>query len=223
MCLHVHMHEHPAAGLTVWPDDRKSGRSCAHPAARTYSRTANLQVIVLASRKGGSGKTTLSSHLAVEAERAGAGRVALADTDPQGGLAAWYNARASETPIFVDVSRGLPAAIGACRNGGIDILFVDTPPSVTETIGAVVGHADLVVIPVRPSPNDLRAVGGTVEIVRRAGKPMVFVCNQITPAGAHHGGGGHCSQPAWHRGTVDDRQPRRLRDFNDGRPHGRRA
>jgi len=107
--------------------------------------------------------------------------VALADTDPQGGLAAWYNARKASTPIFVDVSRGLPAALEACRAGGVDLLFVDTPPSIAETIGAVVGHADLVVIPVRPSPNDLRAVGGTVEIVRKAGKPMVFVCNQVTP------------------------------------------
>ena len=140
-----------------------------------------MRVIVLASRKGGSGKTTLSSHLAVEAERAGAGRVALADTDPQGGLAAWYNVRKAETPVFVDVSRGLLTAIEACRAGSVDLLIVDTPPSVTETIGAVVTHADLVIIPVRPSPNDLRAVGGTVEIVRRAGKPMVFVCNQVTP------------------------------------------
>ena len=140
-----------------------------------------MHVVVLASRKGGAGKTTLSSHLAVEAERAGAGRVALADTDPQGGLAAWYNARAAQTPLFVDVSQGLPAAIEACRRGGIDILFVDTPPSVTETIAAVVAHADLVVVPVRPSPNDLRAVGGTVSLVGRARKPLVFVCNQVTP------------------------------------------
>jgi len=119
-----------------------------------------VHVVVLASRKGGAGKTTLSSHLAVEAERAGAGRVALADTDPQGGLAAWYNARAAQTPLFVDVSQGLPAAIEACRRGGIDILFVDTPPSVTETIAAV---------------------GGTVSLVGRARKPLVFVCNQVTP------------------------------------------
>jgi chromosome partitioning protein len=140
-----------------------------------------MQVIVLASRKGGAGKTTLSSHLAVEAERAGAGRVAIADTDPQGGLAAWYNARKADTPLFVNVSQGLPVAIEACRAGSVDILIIDTPPSLTETIGGVVAHADLVVVPVRPSPNDLRAIGGTVEIVRKSRKPMVFVCNQVTP------------------------------------------
>ena len=140
-----------------------------------------LQVIVLASRKGGAGKTTLSSHLAVEAERAGAGRVALADMDLQGGLAAWFNARAAQTPIFVDASKGLSAAVKACRAGGIDLLFCDTPPSVTDVIASVVKEADLVVVPVRPSPNDLRAVGGTVEIVATLRKPLVFAINQVTP------------------------------------------
>lgn len=137
--------------------------------------------MVLASRKGGVGKTTLSSHLAVEAERQGVGRVAIADTDPQGGLAAWYNVRAAQTPIYVDASKGLSAAVEACKVGGIDLLIIDTPPSVTDVISAVVSEADLVVVPVRPSPNDLRAVGGTVELVSRLKKPMVFVVNQVTP------------------------------------------
>ena len=136
---------------------------------------------MLCSSKGGVGKTTLSSHLAVEAERAGAGRIALADTDPQGGLAAWYNVRAATTPVFIDVSSGLAAAIAACKKGHIDILFVDTPPSATATISAVVAHADLCVVPVRPSPNDLRAVGSTVALIRKARKPMIFAINQVTP------------------------------------------
>lgn len=48
-----------------------------------------MHVLVLASQKGGAGKTTLSRHLAVEAERAGEGPVILIDADPQGGLASW--------------------------------------------------------------------------------------------------------------------------------------
>jgi chromosome partitioning protein len=140
-----------------------------------------LQVIVVASRKGGVGKSTFCSHLAVEAERAGGSRIAIADTDPQGGLAAWYNVRVAGTPVFVDASKGLAAAVTACREGGVDYLFVDTPPSVADVISAVIKEADLVVVPVRPSPNDLRAVGGTVELVAKAKKPMVFVCNQVTP------------------------------------------
>lgn len=140
-----------------------------------------MRIVSLVSRKGGVGKTSLSSHLAVEAARAEMSRVAIADTDPQGGLAAWYNIREAETPMFLDTSAGLPAAISACRKGRVDILFIDTPPSLTETISSVVACSDLVIVPVRPSPNDLRAVGGTVELVTRAKKPLVFVINQATP------------------------------------------
>ncbi len=61
-------------------------------------------VMSLASQKGGSGKTTLSGHIAVEAERQGAGPVAVIDADPQGSLADWWNARAAETPLFARTS-----------------------------------------------------------------------------------------------------------------------
>lgn len=139
-----------------------------------------MYVIALASRKGGAGKTTLASHLAVQAEAAGAGPVALVDTDPQGGLAGWWNARAAETPHWIDPAHGLPAAVTAARAAGYGLLVIDTPPSIAETIASVIEVSDLVVIPVRPSPNDLRAVGGTIEIARRARKRMVFIVSQAT-------------------------------------------
>jgi len=139
-----------------------------------------MYVIALASRKGGAGKTTLASHLAVAAEAAGAGPVALVDTDPQGGLAGWWNARAGATPRWIDPAAGLPATVTAARAAGYGVLVIDTPPSIAETIAGVIAVCDLVVIPVRPSPNDLRAVGGTIELVRRARKRMVFVVSQAT-------------------------------------------
>jgi chromosome partitioning protein len=137
-----------------------------------------MHVIALASRKGGAGKTTLASHLAVQA--AGDGPVAVVDTDPQGGLAGWWNAREADTPHWIDPVHGLPAAVTAARTAGYGVLIIDTPPSVAETIAGVIAVADLVVIPVRPSPNDLRAVGGTIEIARQARKRMVFVVSQAT-------------------------------------------
>ena len=54
-----------------------------------------MRILTIASQKGGAGKTTLTAHVAVEAERAGAGPVAVIDTDPQGSLMAWWNTRST--------------------------------------------------------------------------------------------------------------------------------
>ncbi|MDE2181483.1 MAG: ParA family protein [Alphaproteobacteria bacterium] len=140
-----------------------------------------MYTIVTASQKGGSGKTTLSGHLAVEADRAGAGPVALIDTDPQGSLAQWWNARAQPTPHFVKVGLlDLGEALTHLRKAGFRLAVIDTPPAITASISHVVGFADLVIIPTRPSPHDLRAVGATVDIAERHEKPVIFVLNGAT-------------------------------------------
>lgn len=141
-----------------------------------------MRVIVFASQKGGSGKTTLSGHVAVAAEQAGAGPVALIDTDPQGSLAKWWNVREQEKPLFIQsVFSNLFQDLDQARNEGFKLVVVDTPPAVTRAISEVVGFADLVVVPTRPSPHDLRAVGATVDIVEAKNKTMVFVINGATP------------------------------------------
>lgn len=141
-----------------------------------------MQVIALASQKGGSGKTTLAGHIAVQAQRAGGGPVALVDTDPQGSLADWWNERAAETPFFARTTIAqLPEDIRRMRVLGIKLLVIDTPPAITATIIEVIRLSDLVVVPTRPSPHDLRAVGATVELVESVGKPLVFVVNGATP------------------------------------------
>ena len=140
-----------------------------------------MHVLVLASQKGGSGKTTLSGHLAVEADLAGIGPVALIDTDPQGSLSHWWNARHSATPYFAEVGMlDLGEALAQLRDAGIKLAIIDTPPAITSSISEVVKHADLVVVPTRPSPHDLRAVGATVDIAERHGKPLLFVVNGAT-------------------------------------------
>jgi chromosome partitioning protein len=141
-----------------------------------------MHVLVMASQKGGSGKTTLSGHLAVEADQAGIGPVALIDTDPQGSLSHWWNSRASGTPHFAKVGLlDLGAALEQLKAAGIKLAVIDTPPAITSSISEVVGHADLVVVPTRPSPHDLRAVGATVDIAERHKKPLIFVVNGATP------------------------------------------
>lgn len=141
-----------------------------------------MHVLVIASRKGGAGKTTLAGHLAVEAERSGAGPVAVADVDTQGSLAEWWNAREAATPLFVQTSvADLAEDVERLQQHGIELLIVDTPPALTGEIGEVVKLADLVLIPTRPSPHDLRSIGATVELVEHLGKPLLFVLNGATP------------------------------------------
>ena len=137
-----------------------------------------MRTLVLASQKGGVGKTTIAGHLAVMAESAGAGPVALIDTDPQGSLSSWWNERKAETPVFasVDIVQ-LADHLQQLKKAGIKLAIIDTPPAVTETIRQVLAVADLVLIPTRPSPHDLRAVGSTVALVEAVGKRMVFVIN----------------------------------------------
>jgi chromosome partitioning protein len=141
-----------------------------------------MLVIALASQKGGSGKTTLSGHLAVEAEKAGAGPVALVDTDPQGSLAAWWNVRTEKTPAFAKVGVfDLQSAIQQLENSGIKLVVIDTPPAITDAISHVISLADLVLVPCRPSPHDLRSVGATADLADRHKKALIFVVNAATP------------------------------------------
>ena len=136
-----------------------------------------MKTIVIASQKGGVGKTTLAGHLSVQAERTGAGPVVVIDTDPQGSLTWWWNARQAETPALVQATGDLPRQLADLKQSGVRLVVIDTPPAASDwTLGAI-QVADLVLIPTRPSPHDLHAVGATVEMVEAAGRKMVFVIN----------------------------------------------
>jgi len=141
-----------------------------------------MRVLALASQKGGSGKTTLSGHLAVQAQRAGMGPVVLMDIDPQGSLADWWNERTAEMPAFAQTTVArLANDLAELREQGFKLAVIDTPPAITAAIQSVIQVAELIVIPTRPSPHDLRAVGATVELCERSGKPLLFVVNAATP------------------------------------------
>lgn len=137
-----------------------------------------MKIIVLASQKGGVGKTTLAAHLAIAATLDGA-KVVLTDTDPQASLANWWNKREAETPAFQNTTiKDLPQAITALTATGFNYLFIDTPPAITESISEVLKIADYVLIPTRPSPHDLGAIGRTIDIVAKTGIKYGFVVTQ---------------------------------------------
>jgi chromosome partitioning protein len=140
-----------------------------------------MKVIVVASQKGGVGKTTLVRSFAVAAQQA-YGPTAVLDTDPQGSLTSWWNRREAETPHLVKIgSTGLAEAIAKLEAAGVEYLFVDTPPSLHPEVSALLNRANLAVVPVRPSPDDLDAVGGTLALIEAVACPFVFVLTQAKP------------------------------------------
>lgn len=137
-----------------------------------------MHIIVLASQKGGSGKTTLAAHLAVALERAGQGPAVLLDMDPQGSLSRWWNKRENPSPAFADANvRQLSDKLAALRADGFAWCIVDTPPADGAQNSKVIAEADLVLVPTRPSPHDLDALGATLELCQASNRRYVFVVN----------------------------------------------
>ena len=142
-----------------------------------------MKTIVITSQKGGSAKSTLTAHLAVEAERAGDGPAWLIDTDKQGTLSRWHERREAETPNRAEVAfRELAKGIQAVKERHhAAFAFIDTAPSISDQSAAIIALADLVILPVQPSPADLWAVADTIQLVKEAGKPFLFVITKAKP------------------------------------------
>lgn len=140
-----------------------------------------MRVITFACQKGAAGKTTLVGHVGVQAEIAGAGPVVLLDTDQQGALAEWWNSRQPERPAFAHaVIDQLAGTIAQLREMGFGLCIIDSASAISPTVEQVIAVSDLVVIPCRPSPHDLRAAVKTIDMVDGLGKKKIFVLNGAT-------------------------------------------
>jgi len=140
-----------------------------------------MKVVAILSQKGGTGKTTLSLHLAVAAERRSKS-VAVIDLDPQASSAGWKDSRASETPVVVSIPHTrLAQALQTAEEAGAELTLIDTAPHSEAAAVAAAKAADLVLIPCRPGILDLRAIGSTAELVTLAGKPAYIVLNAMPP------------------------------------------
>ncbi|MDX1593004.1 MAG: ParA family protein [Gammaproteobacteria bacterium] len=114
-----------------------------------------MRRIMVVNPKGGCGKTTLATNLAGTYASQGA-RVALADYDPQASSLAWLSARPAGRPAI----HGVPATPGEEPKlpRGCDILVIDAPAGVSgKPLKQLAKTAQTVVVPVLPSPIDIRA------------------------------------------------------------------
>lgn len=141
-----------------------------------------MQTIGVLSRKGGVGKTTLATHLAVLAELAGK-RGLLIDTDPQRSATAWWRLRDAGTPQLIETTpTELRGVLEAAAEGGVEIAVVDARPSVEADVTMIATQADLVVIPTRPALFDLRAIIATIDLVQTAARRALIVLNGCPPS-----------------------------------------
>lgn len=141
------------------------------------------KIITIAQQKGGAGKTTLAAQLAVGLTAARL-RVATVDIDPQGSLTLWQDQRAqtlqdaNTIPHRTSTGARLTSDMRDLRDQ-VDVIIVDSPPhTMRDTVNAI-EMADLVLVPVQPSPMDVWACGATLQQARSAGIPALVMLNRI--------------------------------------------
>jgi len=144
-------------------------------------------VLTVAQQKGGAGKTTLAAQLA--AALAADRRVAVLDIDPQKSLARWHalrkdQARAAAAGLtFADTAGWkLATEIDRLRRDH-DVVLIDSPPHAETEARLAVRAADLVLVPVQPSPLDLWATGPTLDLARAERRDARIVLNRAPSRG----------------------------------------
>jgi chromosome partitioning protein len=144
-----------------------------------------MKTVIVANQKGGSGKSTSTVHLAVAAEQAGDGPVVICDTDPQGSTVDWFNQRKRaglDTPRYAPLTLSqLSDELSALKQAGASYLFIDTAPSIGSVNAELFAVADLILIPLNPTPTDLRALVKGLPLIKNSGRPFSFMLARVRP------------------------------------------
>ncbi len=136
-----------------------------------------MKTVTLLAQKGGTGKSTLSIHLAVLAA-AKKKKVLIADIDPQQSATFWHQRRESKDPEVIPLEAGsLKERVADMEASGIDLLIIDTAPHSREETRIAAQLADFILIPTRPAILDLQAIGDSVDIVKSIGGKAAIVLN----------------------------------------------
>jgi chromosome partitioning protein len=141
------------------------------------------KVITIAQQKGGTGKTTLSVHLALAFIKYHNLKVAIIDTDPQGSLGKWFMIRTEKKVSNEGLTFKTASLWGAQYETKTlkvdhDIVIIDTPPKIESDARPSIEAADLVLIPMAASHVDFWATGAIVEIAKQANKKILIQINR---------------------------------------------
>lgn len=141
-----------------------------------------MRTIAFVTQKGGSGKSTIASSLAVAARDAGE-KVFIIDMDPQASLVKWAATRGeASVPVEAVTSAKLTAVLAAMEKKGITLVVIDTPGTDSSETTAAMKAASLCIIPARPNVFDLWASELTRKALKDMKREFVFLLNQCPPA-----------------------------------------
>lgn len=143
-----------------------------------------MKVISLIAQKGGVGKTTLSTCLAVQAVQDGK-RVLVVDLDPQATASFWSDIRKKpDDPAVMSIQPvRLPAVLKAASDAGTDIVIIDGAAVSKEVAYSAAEVADLVLIPFKAAVFDINSVAQTVQTVKQVGSNFALVLTFVPPQG----------------------------------------
>ena len=125
-----------------------------------------MKVIAVLNQKGGSGKTTIATHLARALQIEGAD-VLLVDSDPQGSARDWAAVREDQPLTVVGIDRPTIDRDVKKVARKVDFVVIDGAPQAADLAVSAIKAADFVLIPVQPSPYDIWATSDLVELVKQ--------------------------------------------------------
>ena len=143
-----------------------------------------MKTLAIISQKGGVGKTTLATCLAVAAEKDGK-TTAIFDLDPQATASFWKDIRQADTPAVASVHAiRLQSMQKAARDTGADLVIIDGAAVARDVAFEAAKAADVVLVPTKAAVFDTMAMTHTLDIVRQCGKPCFVVLTFVPPVGA---------------------------------------
>lgn len=135
-----------------------------------------MNVLTFASRKGGTGKSTLAAHLAAHVHQLTASCL-LIDDDPQCSLTFWNSLRGDGALPLRPIKRTLSRTLAKAERKDTEWVLIDTPANMSAGVTEAVAAATMVVIPCRPGVFDIVAVQETIAFARRTRTPYAVVIN----------------------------------------------
>lgn len=148
--------------------------------------------VALCTQKGGTGKTTIATALAVAAHLTGK-KSALLDLDPQTNAVNWFDRREGDGPDVASIQPGaIRRSLEAYRGLGMDWVFIDTPGKMDSASTEAAKHADMVLIPTQAQIFAIDTLEPLKRLLDMAGNPPAFVVLNLV----HPNAGGRAADDA---------------------------